>query len=254
MLEVRNLTKAFGGLVAVNDVTLTIDEGEIVGLIGPNGAGKTTTFNLIHGQLRPDSGSIKFKGQDVTGSKPHAKTKQGMARTFQILKLFESMTVEQNVYAGRIVRTGSFSWNSLRPRTGSTASQIIQDSKINEILDLVGLEKMRTVKAGAIPHAYRKRLEIARALATEPNLMLLDEPSAGLNPSEVDELMNLIRTIHNMGITLLLVEHVMRFIMNVSERMVVLNLGSVIAEGTPKEISRDEKVINAYLGERYALR
>ena len=238
LIEIAGVTKAFGGLKAVDDVSITINRGEIVGLIGPNGAGKTTLFNVISGFYRSDGGTITFKGEDITNvASPHRICMKGLARTFQLVKPFAHITVFDNVVVGSWLKSKSL--GSVRQKTG-------------EILHFVGLEKYRNYQASSLTIADRKRLELARALATDPELLLLDEVMAGLNPTETEEIINLVRRISSeMKITLFIIEHVMKAVMELSKRIIVLDYGEKIAEGRPEEIARDESVIKAYLGEEY---
>jgi len=242
ILEVQNLSKAFGGLMAVSQVDFTIDEGEIVGLIGPNGAGKTTLFNLISGLLKPDTGQIKFNGRDITGLAPHKICQSGIARTFQLTKSFMHITPLQNVMVGRAY--GSEAASSVR--------QAVMESE--SILEFTGLGEKRVSAAAMLGLADRKRLEIARALATKPKLLLLDEMMAGLNPTEMEDAIQLVKRISDSGVTLMVVEHVMKAVLGISERVLVLSGGEKIAEGTPHEIVHNKQVIEAYLGEeQYSL-
>ena len=234
MLDVQNLTRFFGGLTAVNDLTFQMEQGDIIGLIGPNGAGKTTCFNMIAGAIRPSSGAITYKGESIGGLKAHEVCKRGLTRTFQVVQPFPEMTALENVMIGAFVRYG--------------ASSTAQD-KAREVLDRIGMGRKEKTLARELTLLELKRLEIGKALATEPDLLLLDEVAAGLTPVEIDEILALVRKLNEEGITFLVVEHVMRLIMNLSHRIVVLNFGSKIAEGSPVEIAKDPAVLDAYLGE-----
>jgi len=237
MLEGRGVTKYFGGLAAVSNVDFHIDQGEIVGLIGPNGAGKTTLFNLISGALPLSSGEIRFKGQRLNGLKPHRICKLGIARTFQETKVFPNMAVFQNVLVG------AFFGRSNRV-SGADATR-----EASQALEFVGLSGMSMTPVKDLTLVNQKRVEVARALATKPELLLLDELMAGLNPAEVSEAMELVKRIRGRGITVFMVEHVMKAIMGICGRIMVLHHGEKIAEGTCNEISCDRKVIEIYLGE-----
>jgi branched-chain amino acid transport system ATP-binding protein len=238
ILEAERLSKRFGGLTAASNVDLWVEEGEILGLIGPNGAGKTTLFNLLSGALRPDSGAIRFKGLDITGLRPHQITRRGIARTFQSVKIFSRMSVIDHV------RLGYFFGKS-ESRGGEEV-----DREAGQILEFVGLAPMRNGRGRDLILANQKRLEMARALATRPALLLLDEIMAGLNPTEVAHAMDLVTRIRDQGITIIMIEHVMKAIMSICDRIVVLHHGQKLAEGTPQEIASSEKVIKVYLGER----
>ncbi len=235
ILQVFNLTKRFGNLVAVNNVSMQIHEGEIVGLIGPNGAGKTTFFNAVTGLYRPDAGRVLFKGVDITGFYPHKICKLGMSRTFQVTKAFNNMTVEDAVRVGAYNRCGEKEANA----------------KVDEVIAFCDLEEMRHQKCEDLGLASLKRVELARAMATEPDLLLLDEAGAGLNAAELAGLMMMLRKLNEeKNITLCVVEHVMQMVMGLCARIIVLDSGEVIAEGSPGEISNNQRVIEAYLGER----
>ena len=239
LLQVRDLTKRFGGLVANDRVSLTVDTGEIVGLIGPNGAGKTTLFNCIAGVYNPDGGSIIFDGRDITRGTPEQVCQAGVARTFQIVRVFKGMTVLDNVMVGSYLRSMSTS----TARTHAT-----------EVLRFTGLYAKKDMMASALTIADKKRLELARALATRPRLLMLDEVMAGLNSTESQEAVEIIRTINRQGVTILMVEHVMEIIMPISGRLVVLDYGKKIVEDTPDNVAKNPDVIRAYLGDKYVAR
>lgn len=234
LLEANDITKRFGGLVAVGNLSLSVDKGQILGLIGPNGAGKTTAFNMISGFYKADEGEVIFDGEDITGLRPDQICKLGLTRTFQVVKPFPHLSVLDNVMVGAYNRTND-----------SNESK----KKAKEIIDFLGMQKMEGMTAGSLSVAHRKRLEVAKALATDPKIILLDEAMAGLRPTETDEMIELVRQISRQGIALLLVEHVMRVIMSLAERIVVIHHGEKIAEGTPQQICQDKAVIDAYLGE-----
>ncbi len=236
LLEVENLSKAFGGVLAINRVSLTLNHGEILGLIGPNGSGKSTLFNLISGLLKPDTGRIRFNDKDITGIPAYKICQSGIARTFQLVKPFSQLSPLKNVMVGRAY--------------GSDPARNTRQAHIEaeQILALTGLIGKRVPMAGMLGLVDRKRLEIARALATRPKLLLLDEMMAGLNPTEVEDAMRLVRGIRDSGITVIVVEHVMKAIMGISDRVIVLNVGEKIADGTPQEVASNSHVIEAYLG------
>ena len=237
ILEGEKVTKYFGGLAAVSKVDFNVDQGEVVGLIGPNGAGKTTLFNLISGAFVPKPGVIRFKGENITGSKPHQICRLGLARTFQEVKIFSDMPVMQNVLLGSLFGTPS----------GMTSANAAKEAA--ELLDFVGLSAVRETPAGGLTLANQKRVEVARALATKAELLLLDELMAGLNPTETAEAMELVTRIRGRGVTIFMIEHVMKAIMGVCDRIMVLHHGEKIADGTPKEIATSKTVIEVYLGE-----
>ena len=237
-LQVVDLVKDFGGVVANNRISFQIDQGEIIGLIGPNGAGKTTLFNCIVGFHKPDSGKVIFKGREITGLKPFMTNREGIGRTFQLTKVTTGMNVLENVMVGAFCRTDD----------RGTAQK-----EASEILLFLGLEGVRKYHLNELPIASQKKVGLARALATQPELLMLDEVASGLNPKETEELVGLIKKIHQeMKITLFLIEHVMEVVMPISQRVIVLDSGEKIAEGLPKEIVKNERVIKAYLQERLA--
>jgi len=238
VLTLESVTKRFGGLTAVRAVSLEVRRGDLLGIIGPNGAGKTTLFNVIAGYYRPEEGRIVFEGREVTGLPAHAISRLGLTRTFQIVKPFGNLSVADNVMIGALTRL---------PR--------VRDARVEaeRVIALCGLGPHAAARARALPIGLRKRLEVARALATRPRLLLLDEVMAGLNPSELTGIIDLVRRVHAEGVTLIVIEHVMAAMMRLAQRIVMLHHGEKIAEGTPAEIAHDRRVIDAYLGDEFNL-
>lgn len=248
MLKVENLCLSFEGLKAVNDVTMHIEKGKVTALIGPNGAGKTTTFNLIAGFYKPDSGKVILDGEDITGLRTFKICEKGIGRTYQVIKLFRGMSVLENVLVGMHSRMKHGFWANVLRTKKSVAEEKAAHERAMDLLELMGLEAYATLPASSLAYGQQRRLEIARALASDPKLLLLDEPAAGMNSTEKFELNDRIRQIIAMGITVLIVEHDMAMVMNIADKIFVLNSGSLLAEGTSEEISNNEAVIEAYLG------
>ncbi len=239
LLSLNNTSRRFGGLKAVDGVTLDFQKGEVVGLIGPNGAGKSTLINVVTGVYPASSGRVSFNGRDITRSKPYEIARLGLARTFQIVQPFPKMTVAENVAAGAIFAGGARNLDDAVPST-------------RDILRMTKLDGVCDAPAATLTLAQRKRLELSKALAMKPSLLLLDEVNAGLNPSEIDDALDLIRGIAESGVTIVVVEHVMKVVLSISERIIVLHEGRLIADGTPNTVLKDATVIEAYLGTRYA--
>jgi len=250
MLHIENITKYFGGLTALEDISFFVKEGIIEAIIGPNGAGKTTLLNIISGIYAPDKGSVRFKGLEINNTSPYQIAKAGISRTFQHVELFGNMTVLENIMVGRYLRTkaGLFACGFRLPSASAEERAIKRDSE--QILEYIGLSHRRNEKASSLPIGEERKLEIGRAIATEPSLLLLDEPASGLNEVETSDLSFFIKKLRDQkNITIILVEHDMRLVMDISDSIVVLDFGKMLAEGTPHEIQNNKLVIDAYLGE-----
>ena len=248
LLRLDGLTRRFGGLTAVDAVSLEIEPGRVSAIIGPNGAGKTTLFNMISGFLAPSEGRIAFGGREITGLAPHDVAALGLVRTFQLVQLFPELTVAENVQVGRHLRTRGGVWAALARPAWAKRELVETQSVARELLAFVGLGGREHVQASALTYGQQRLLEIARAMAAQPKLLLLDEPAAGLNPAETGHLADTIRRIVARGITVLLIEHDMSLVMRLADRVFVLDFGRLIAAGTPAEVQRDEAVLAAYLG------
>lgn len=251
LLEIHGLTKNFGGLVAVNQFSMGVGEGQIVGLIGPNGAGKTTIFNLITGVIRPSAGKVEFSGKDVTGRSPHTLAKAGIGRTFQLTPLFTEFTTLENVVASYYLHPRSSFWATFfnTPTYRRNEAYVLEQSL--QILDLVGLTKVKDERAKNLPHGYQKMLGIARALAVQPRLLMLDEPLGGMNTEEIRFTMDVMQKVRDQGMTILVIEHNMQ-ILDLCDHIVAINFGNKIGEGTVEAIRNNPEVIKAYLGEQNA--
>ncbi|WP_313238012.1 ABC transporter ATP-binding protein [Sporosarcina ureae] len=248
VLEIKKISKNFGGIQALTDVSFSVEEGEILGLIGPNGAGKTTMFNMITAMYPPSSGDISFVGNPLSNLKPHQITEKGICRTFQNIRLFSDLTVRENVMVGNHCRLKTNVMQSVFRTKAQKAEEARVLATSDEILEVVGLANDKETIAKNLSYGAQRRLEIARALASRPKLILLDEPAAGMNEKETNDLFNLIKKIQTLNITVLLIEHDMPLVMRVCSRIIVLNFGKKIAEGTPSSIQNNKEVIEAYLG------
>lgn len=248
ILNAEHITQRFGGLVALSDISMEVCSGEIVGIIGPNGAGKTTLFNVITGIYTPTEGTVSLLGQNVTGWKPHKITQLGFARTFQNIRLYSRMSVRDNVISGMHCHTKSGIFSAIFNTRAKRQEDKKCEEEADEILKLLDLYEFRFELSTSLPYGAQRKLEIARALAAHPKLLLLDEPAAGMNEQETAELANIVYSLKEMGYTILLIEHDMKFVMNICERLYVLNNGCMIASGTPAEIKENPVVVEAYLG------
>jgi len=248
LLEIRNLSKYFSGLEALSNVDFAIDQGEIRGLIGPNGAGKTTLFNVISGVFHPTSGRVIFKGGDIAGLKPHVIAKMGIVRTFQASTMFKNFSVLRNVIAARHIYSKVNFWGAVFNTPATREREKENEKKAIEILEFMDLSEYKDELSVSLPHGHQRALGVSIALAAEPELLMLDEPVTGMNDEEIVRMMSLIKKIQDTGVTVLLIEHHMKAVMNLCERIVVLDFGKKIAEGSPDEIKENEDVIKAYLG------
>lgn len=248
VLQVKDLTKKFGGVTALDALSFEVRKGETLGLIGPNGSGKTTCFNVITGIFPATSGDVVFQGRSLHKKPVHEINLSGIARTFQNLKIFPRMTVWDNVLVARFAKSGNPRWKDALCFPSSLLDRKRSEDEVAQILDFVGLMKFSHLEAESLPYGHKRKLEIGRALATRPELLLLDEPAAGMNAQETESLLDLLEKLHDSGLTMVVIEHDMRLIMGISSRIIVLNYGQLLAEGSPEEIRNNPSVIEAYLG------